>query len=122
MTRRQAYQVCGQPCTSSSGGPWPPVTTCWRSPPASMYWLVNVLVNPSGRFGAPETEPGPSGTGSPLDDELMRVPLPQDLTGFRGRKPEVAAVGRFAGPTGWPSHAPNAMDNPAHGHPPCRFR
>ena len=71
MTSRQAYQVWGQPCTSSSGGPWPPVTTCWRSPPVSTYRLVNVPVNPSGRFGAPETEPGPSGK----DGEFMRNPF-----------------------------------------------
>jgi hypothetical protein len=32
---RQAYQVWGQPCTSSSGGPSPPVTACWRSAPVS---------------------------------------------------------------------------------------
>ncbi|HET9079003.1 MAG TPA: hypothetical protein VFO01_00575 [Trebonia sp.] len=32
ITSCQAYQVWGQPCTSSSGGPSPPVTTCWRSP------------------------------------------------------------------------------------------
>ena len=30
---------------------------------------MNVLVNPSGRFGAPATEPGPSGAGH----EFMRV-------------------------------------------------
>src|SRR6516162_7452776 len=69
MISRQAYQVCGQPCTSSSGGPSPPVTTCWRRSPVSMYRLVNVAVNPSGRFGAPATEPGPSGVA----DEFMRV-------------------------------------------------
>jgi hypothetical protein len=34
-----------------------------------MYLLVNVAVNPSGRFGAAETEPGPSG----MADEFMRV-------------------------------------------------
>ena len=71
ITSRQAYQVCGQPCTSSSGGPPPPVTTCWRRSPVSMYRLVNVPVNPSGRFGAPETEPGPSG----MDGEFMRIPF-----------------------------------------------
>src|SRR5215831_17830336 len=60
---RQAYQVCGQPWTSSSGGPSPPVTACRRSSPVSTYWLVNVSVNPAGRFGAPETEPGPVGLG-----------------------------------------------------------
>ena len=58
ISRRQAYQVSGQPCTSSSGGPSPPMTACRRTSPASMYWLVNVSVNPAGRFGAPETEPG----------------------------------------------------------------
>ena len=61
ISRRQAYQVSGQPCTSSSGGPSPPMTACRRSSPVSTYRLVNVSVNPAGRFGAPETEPGPSG-------------------------------------------------------------
>jgi hypothetical protein len=32
-----------------------------------------VSVNPAGRFGAPETEPGPSGVGSPVEDELMTL-------------------------------------------------
>jgi hypothetical protein len=49
------------------------MTACWRSPPASTYRLVNVSVNPAGRFGAPETEPGPSGVDSGVDDELMRI-------------------------------------------------
>ena len=49
FTSRHAYQVCGQPWISSSGGPPPPLTTCWRSPPVSMYRLVNVPANPSGR-------------------------------------------------------------------------
>jgi hypothetical protein len=31
---------------------------------------VNVPVNPAGRFGAPETEPGPCGVG----DVFMRIP------------------------------------------------
>src|SRR5262249_57596830 len=72
---RQAYQVCGQPCTSSKGGPSPPVTACRRSSPVSTYRLVNVLVNPSGRCGAPDTEPGPSGAGRPAGDELIVIPL-----------------------------------------------
>src|SRR5690242_355800 len=55
ITRRQAYQNWGQPCTSSNGGPLPPVTTCWRSPPA----LMNRLVNPLGGFGGCELDPGP---------------------------------------------------------------
>jgi hypothetical protein len=79
MISRQAYQVWGQPCTSSSGGPSPPVTTCWRRSPVSMYRLVNVPVNPSGRCGAPETEPGPSGVGRPLGDELIRISFPETL-------------------------------------------
>jgi hypothetical protein len=33
-----------------------------------MYRLVKVSLNPSGRFGAPATEPGPEGM-----DELMRI-------------------------------------------------
>jgi hypothetical protein len=39
----------------------------------SMYRLVNVSVSPSGRFGAPETEPGPSGVDSGAEDALMRI-------------------------------------------------
>jgi hypothetical protein len=39
----------------------------------SMYRLVNVPVKPSGRFGAPETEPGPSGTGRPAETALMTI-------------------------------------------------
>src|SRR5207344_1079300 len=77
------YQVWGQPWTSSSGGPSPPVTACRRSSPVSTYRLVNVPVNPSGRFGAPETEPGPSGAGRRVSDELTRIPLSHDLTDFR---------------------------------------
>src|SRR6516162_1133906 len=77
ITRRQAYQVSGQPCTSSGGGPSPPVTTCWRSSPVSMYRLVNVPVNPAGRLGAPETESGPSGVDGPVDDELMTISFHQ---------------------------------------------
>jgi hypothetical protein len=34
---------------------------------------VNVSVNPAGRFGAPETEPGPFGVDSGTGDELMRI-------------------------------------------------
>src|SRR5437016_2477033 len=73
ISMRQAYQVWGQPCTSSSGGPSPPMTACRRTSPVSTYWLVNVSVNPSGRFGAWETEPGPWGMA--VEDELMRIPL-----------------------------------------------
>jgi len=36
ITRRHAYHVSGQPCTSSSGGPSPPMTACMRSSPESM--------------------------------------------------------------------------------------
>src|ERR687886_48621 len=39
-----------------------------------MKRLVNVSVNPFGRFGAPETELEPCGAVS-VDDELMRVSL-----------------------------------------------
>src|SRR6516164_4831542 len=46
---------------SSSGGPSPPTTACRRTSPVSMYRLVKVSVKPVGRFGAPETEPRPSG-------------------------------------------------------------
>ena len=35
------------------------------------FRLVNVPANPSGRCGAPETEPGPSG----VEDELIRIPF-----------------------------------------------
>ncbi len=47
-----------------------------------MYRLVNVPVNPSGRFGAPATEPGPSG----MAGEFMRVSLDVlRLAGGRGK-------------------------------------
>src|SRR5215472_92967 len=76
---RQAYQVWGQPWTSSSGGPSPPVTVCWRRFPVSTYRLVNVSVNPAGRFGAPDTEPGPPGVGRSAEDELMVIPFPETV-------------------------------------------
>src|SRR5215472_12287743 len=79
ITRRQAYQVSGQPCTSSSGGPSPPMTACRRSSPVSTYPLVNVSVNPAGRFGAPDTEPGPPGVGRSAEDELMVIPFPETV-------------------------------------------
>jgi hypothetical protein len=44
-----------------------------------MYRLVNVSMNPFGRFGAPETEPGPLGVGSWVDDEGMRVSFHKSL-------------------------------------------
>src|SRR6516164_7758409 len=84
ITSRHAYQVCGQPCSSSSGGPSPPVTTCWRRSPVSTYRLVNTSVNPSGRFGAPETEPGPS--GAVTADELMSIPFPGTLRAFAAQR------------------------------------
>jgi hypothetical protein len=77
MSMRQAYQVWGQPWTSSSGGPWPPVTACRRSCPVSTKRLVKVSVNPSGRFGAPETEPGPSGVSERGEAALMRSSFPE---------------------------------------------
>ena len=52
ITSRQAYQVWGQPWTGSSGGPSPPLTTCWRRPPALTWRLVNVFQNPRGSCGA----------------------------------------------------------------------
>jgi hypothetical protein len=39
------------------------------------YTLLKVPVNPAGRFGAPETEPGPFGVGSRVDDALIRIPF-----------------------------------------------
>ena len=48
------------------------MTACWQFIGA-MYRLVNVPVNPSGSCGASETEPGPSGVGRWVDDELMRI-------------------------------------------------
>jgi hypothetical protein len=39
--------------------------------------LLNVAVNPAGRFGAPETEPRPSGIDAPLGAELMTIPFHQ---------------------------------------------
>jgi hypothetical protein len=119
ITRRHAYQFSGQPCTSSSGGPSPPMTACRRTLPASMNRLLNVRLNPAGRCGgrgrrqrrrralkprvlaalayasegaspaasvapaspanqrreipcsASETDPGPSGVGRRVEDELM---------------------------------------------------
>ena len=44
-----------------------------------MYRLVNVPVNPAGRFGAPDTEPGLSGVGRPAEDELIVIPFPETL-------------------------------------------
>jgi len=38
-----------------------------------MYLLVNVSVNPAGRLGAPETDPGPSGVDSGAACELTTV-------------------------------------------------
>jgi hypothetical protein len=38
-----------------------------------MYRLVNLPVNPAGRFGAPETEPGPSGVDRGVEDALMGI-------------------------------------------------
>ena len=84
---RHAYQVCGQPCTSSSGGPSPPVTACRRSPPVSTYRLVNVPVNPAGRFGAPETEPRPSGVGRSVEDELIVISFPETLQACAAEPP-----------------------------------
>jgi len=49
------------------------MTACRRTSAVSMYRLVNVPVNPSGRCGAPETEPGPSGAGRLVDDEVMAI-------------------------------------------------
>src|SRR3954454_14075414 len=57
ITKRHAYQFSGQPCTSSSGGPSPPMTTCWRMPLASTKRLSKVLANPRGSFGALDTDP-----------------------------------------------------------------
>jgi len=34
-------------------------------------------VNPVGRFGAPETEPGLSGVGSSLEAELLTISFPR---------------------------------------------
>ena len=39
-----------------------------------------VPVNPSGRCGTPETEPGPSGVVAA--DELMSIPFPETLRAF----------------------------------------
>src|SRR5512132_1156685 len=77
ISMRQAYQVWGQPWTSSSGGPSPPMTACRRSWPVSTYRLVKVSVNPAGSCGAPQTEPGPSGVGAELMRSSFRKDLPQ---------------------------------------------
>ena len=39
----------------------------------SLFEKVNVSVKSAGRFGAPETERGPSGVGSEAEDELMMI-------------------------------------------------
>jgi hypothetical protein len=44
-----------------------------------MNRLVNVSVNPGGRFGAADTEPVPRGMGSGAVDELMTDDLPDGL-------------------------------------------
>src|SRR5690242_3394325 len=73
------------------------MTACSRTSPVSMYRLVNVPVNPSGRCGAPETEPGPSGMGRPADDELMEIPFQQVVP------PHDRAPGGWVAPvTPWP--------------------
>ena len=65
--------------------------------PVSMYRLVNVPVNPSGRCGAPETEPGPCGVGRLVDDELMAIPFQQVVPPY-----DRASGGRVAPVTPWP--------------------
>jgi hypothetical protein len=40
----------------------------------STYRLENVPENPSGRPGAPETEPGPSGVDGRVEDVVIRLP------------------------------------------------
>jgi hypothetical protein len=39
----------------------------------STYQFVDASVNPSGRFGAPETEPGPSGAGRWVENGLTTI-------------------------------------------------
>src|SRR5262249_53344241 len=82
INSRHAYQVSGQPCTSNSGGPSPPMTACRRSPSASTYRPVKVLVNPTGRFGAPELEAGPSAMENTAELELMRISSPYERAHF----------------------------------------
>jgi hypothetical protein len=53
------------------------MTACRRTTPVSTYRLVNVSRNPSGRFGAPEAEPGPSAMGRVVADEAMRTSFPK---------------------------------------------
>ena len=53
------------------------MVTCWRRCPVSAYRLVNVPVNPPGRCGALETEPGLQKGGMRVGDELMRIPFHQ---------------------------------------------
>jgi hypothetical protein len=57
------------------------MTACWRSAPVSTYRLVNVSVNPGGRFGAPEAEPGPSGVDGADIDAFMAISLYEDQPG-----------------------------------------
>jgi hypothetical protein len=62
---------------------------CRRTSPVSTYRLANVSVKPAGRFGAPDTEPAPSGVVAA--DELMSIPFPETLRAF-------AAEGRTDNP------------------------
>ena len=57
ISRRQAYQVSGQPWTSSSGGPSPPMTACRRT-------LAGVDVPARERVGEPGGEVRRAGDGA----------------------------------------------------------
>src|SRR5215470_360677 len=78
------------------------MTACRRTSPVSMNRLVKVSVNPAGRFGAPETEPGPSGMGGPVDDELMRVPF-HEWHGSTIARATVHRTRDIPGPLPWPA-------------------
>ena len=71
ISMRQAYQVCGQPCTSSSGGPVAAGDRVQAQLAGVDVPAGERVGEPRARFGAPETEPGPSGVGSAADGELM---------------------------------------------------
>lgn len=61
------------------------MAACRRSAPASTYRLVNVSVNPFGRFGACETEPEPSAPSRPVDEPHVGDPLSPQITALECR-------------------------------------
>src|SRR5512133_108972 len=86
------------------------MTACRRTSPVSMYRLVNVSLNPFGRCGAPEAEPGPSAMGRLAADEAMRASFrrPAVLLGLGNvtqacsQRVQVAPVNTLGHPLVWP--------------------